>query len=114
VNITPIKGLVNANVETQKKELQKLIKEAEAKLKKITELSANERGRFKIRLQSESVSNVLEEARKLSANRKEARKVRDQQTKDVATKLQGLSSLERNNRKKFMNRLALQMVPKRY
>src|SRR5210317_410268 len=106
VNITPIKGLVNANVETQKKELQKLIKEAEAKLKKITELSANERGRFKIRLQSESVSNVLEEARKLSANRKEARKVRDQQTKDVATKLQGLSSLERNNRKKFMNRLA--------
>src|SRR6056300_1521294 len=105
VNITPIKGLVNANVETQKKELQKLIKEAEAKLKKITELSANERGRFKIRLQSESVSNVLEEARKLSANRKEARKVRDQQTKDVATKLQGLSSLERNNRKKFMNRL---------
>src|SRR5210317_1315083 len=106
VNVTPIKGLVNANVETQKKELQKLIKEAEAKLKKITELSANERGRFKIRLQSESVSNVLEEARKLSANRKEARKVRDQQTKDVATKLQGLSSLERNNRKKFMNRLA--------
>src|SRR6056300_440138 len=105
VNVTPIKGLVNANVETQKKELQKLIKEAEAKLKKITELSANERGRFKIRLQSESVSNVLEEARKLSANRKEARKVRDQQTKDVATKLQGLSSLERNNRKKFMNRL---------
>src|SRR5210317_1574287 len=106
VNITPIKGLVNANVETQKKELQKLIKEAEAKLKKITELSANERGRFKIRLQSESVSNVLEEARKLSANRKEARKVRDQQTKDVATKLQGLSSLVRNNRKKLMNRLA--------
>src|SRR6056300_667629 len=105
VNVTPIKGLVNANVETQKKELQKLIKEAEAKLKKITELSANERGRFKIRLQSESVSNVLEEARKLSANRKEARKVRDQQTKDVATKLRGLSSLERNNRKKFMNRL---------
>src|SRR5210317_2454916 len=106
VNITPIKGLVNANVETQKKELQKLIREAEAKLKKITDLSANERDRFKIRLQSESVSNVLEEARKLSANRKEARKVRDQQTKDVATKLQGLSSLERNNRKKLMNRLA--------
>jgi hypothetical protein len=106
VNITPIKGLVNANVETQKKELQKLIKNAEAKLKKITELSADERGRFKIRLQSESVSNVLEEAQKLSVNRKEAKKARNQEKKNVATKLQGLTSLERNNRKKLMNRLA--------
>jgi hypothetical protein len=106
VNITPIKGLVNANVETQKKELQKLIKNAEAKLKKITELSADERGRFKMRLQSEPVSNVLEEAQKLSVNRKEAKRARNQEKKNVATKLQGLTSLERNNRKKLMNRLA--------
>ncbi|AMA76495.1 putative viral A-type inclusion protein [Ostreococcus tauri virus OtV5] len=106
VNATPIKGLVNANAAAQKKEMEKLIKNAEAKLKTISNITANERGRFKIRLQKESVSNVLQEAEKLGSNRRNAKKARDQEMKNVASKLQGLTSLQRENRKKFMNRLA--------
>jgi len=106
MNATPIKGLVNANAATQKKEMEKLIRNAEAKLKTISNITANERGRFKIRLQKESVSNVLQEAEKLGSNRRNAKKARDQEKKNVASKLQGLTSLQRENRKKFMNRLA--------
>jgi hypothetical protein len=106
VNATPIKGLVNANAVAQKKEMEKLIRNAEAKLKTISNITANERGRFKIRLQKESVSNVLQEAEKLGSNRRNAKKARDQEIKNVASKLQGLTSLQRENRKKFMNRLA--------
>jgi uncharacterized protein (UPF0261 family) len=106
VNATPIKGLVNANAAAQKKEMEKLIRNAEAKLKTISNITANERGRFKIRLQKESVSNVLQEAEKLGSNRRNAKKARDQEIKNVASKLQGLTSLQRENRKKFMNRLA--------
>ncbi|ALI95234.1 hypothetical protein AP053_gp123 [Ostreococcus mediterraneus virus 1] len=105
MNATPIKGLVNANAAAQKKEMEKLIKNAEAKLKKISNITANERGRFKIRLQKESVSNVLQEAEKLGSNRRNAKKAREQEMKNVASKLQGLTSLQRENRKKFMNRL---------
>src|SRR5210317_2099138 len=106
VNITPIKGLVNANVETQKKELQKLIKNAEAKLKKLSNVTADEKAKFKNRFKMESINDVLKEAEKLNTNRKGVRKARNQEKKNVATKLQGLTSLERNNRKKLMNRLA--------
>jgi hypothetical protein len=106
MNATPIKGLVNANAATQKKEMEKLIRNAEAKLKTISNITANERGRFKIRLQKESVSNVLQEAEKLGSNRRNVKKARDQEKKNVASKLQGLTSLQRENRKKFMNRLA--------
>jgi len=106
VNATPIKGLVNANVAAQKKEIEKLIMNTEAKLKKLSNVTADERAKFKDRLKIEPVFNVLEEAEKLNANRKEARKVKNQMTKNVASKLQGLTSLERENRKRFMNRLA--------
>jgi hypothetical protein len=54
----------------------------------------------------ESINDVLKEAEKLNTNRKGVRKARNQEKKNVATKLQGLTSLERNNRKKLMNRLA--------
>jgi hypothetical protein len=106
VNITPIKGLVNANVETQKRELQKLIREAEAKLKKLSNVTADEKAKFKNRFKMESIDDVLKEAEKLNANRKGVRKARNQEKKNVAAKLQALTSLERNNRKKLMNRLA--------
>jgi hypothetical protein len=97
---------VNANVETQKKELQKLIKEAEAKLKKLSNVTADEKAKFKNRFKMESIDDVLKEAEKLNANRKGVRKARNQEKKNVAAKLQALTSLERNNRKKLMNRLA--------
>ena len=65
VNITPIKSLVNANVNAEKIVVQKLIKSAEAKLKKLSNITPDERGKFKIRLSSEPVSKILEEAEKL-------------------------------------------------
>jgi hypothetical protein len=105
VNITPIKGLVNANVATQKVEIQKLIKSAEAKLKKLSNITPDERGKFKIRLGSEPVSKILEEAEKLDASRKGARQAKDKMIKNTAESLQTLTDLTRNNRKMFMNRL---------
>jgi hypothetical protein len=106
MNATPIKGLVNANAAAQKKEMEKLIRNAEAKLKTISNITANERGRFKIRLQKESVSNVLKDAEKLGSNRKAARAAKDKMTKNTAESLRTLTDLTRENRKKFMNRLA--------
>jgi hypothetical protein len=62
---------------------------------------------------AESAKKIAEEKRRLEEvaqkrrNIEEARikGVRNQRIKNVATKLQGLTSLERENRKKFMNRL---------
>jgi len=105
VNVTPIKGLVNANTAAQKVELEKLIRNAEAKLKLISDITANERGSFKIRLRKEPISDVLGEAEKLSSNRKGARAAKNKQTKNVAESLRVLTTLTRENRKRFMNRL---------
>jgi hypothetical protein len=98
VNITPIKGLVNANVEAQKVA-------AETKLKRLTNLTTDERANFKNRLQIEPVEGVLKEAEKLNSNRKTARKNKNKTTKNVAKALQGLTTLTRENRKSFMNKL---------
>jgi hypothetical protein len=105
VNVTPIKGLVNANIQAEKVALQKSIKNAEAKLKKLSNVTTDEKGQFKIRLQKESVGDVLKEAEKLDANRKQSRKNKNKMTKNVAESLRTLSTLTRNNRKKFMGRL---------
>ena len=105
VNITPIKSLVNANVNAEKIVVQKLIKSAEAKLKKLSNITPDERGKFKIRLGSEPVSKILEEAEKLDASRKGARQAKDKMIKNTAESLQTLTDLTRNNRKMFMNRL---------
>jgi len=98
VNITPIKGLVNANAKAQKAA-------AETKLKRLTNLTTDERANFKNRLQIEPVEGVLKEAEKLNSNRKTARKNKNKTTKNVANALQGLTTLTRENRKSFMNKL---------
>jgi hypothetical protein len=105
VNVTPIKGLVNANTVAQKVALEKSIRNAEAKLKRVSDITANERGSFKIRLQKEPISDVLGEAEKLSSNRKSARAAKNKMTKNVAESLRVLTTLTRENRKRFMNRL---------
>ena len=105
VNATPIKGLVNVNVATQKVEIQKLIKNFEAKLKKLSNITSDERAVFKNRLKTESVSDVFKKAEKLNASRKAARQAKDKMIKNTAKSLQTLTDLTRNNRKMFMNRL---------
>ncbi|AGH31210.1 hypothetical protein OLNG_00137 [Ostreococcus lucimarinus virus OlV5] len=105
VNVSPIKGLVNANIAAQKVEVEKLIKNTEAKLKKLSNVTADERAKFKNRLKMESVGDVLKEAEKLNANRKGARKAKNKMTKNVAESLRTLTDLTRNNRKMFMGRL---------
>jgi hypothetical protein len=105
VNVTPIKGLVNANTTAQKVEIEKLIKNVEAKLKRLSNVTADERAVFKNRLKTESVSNVLKDAEKLNANRKSARAAKNKMTKNVAESLRVLTTLTRENRKRFMNRL---------
>ena len=105
VNATPIKGLVNANVATQKVEIQKLIKNVEAKLKKLSNITPDERAVFKNRLKTESVSDVFKKAEKLNASRKAVRQAKDKMIKNTAKSLQTLTDLTRNNRKMFMNRL---------
>ena len=105
VNATPIKGLVNVNVATQKVEIQKLIKKFEAKLKKLSNITPDERAVFKNRLKTESVSDVFKKAEKLNASRKAVRQAKDKMIKNTAKSLQTLTDLTRNNRKMFMNRL---------
>jgi hypothetical protein len=105
MNATPIKGLVNANTAAQKVALEKLIRNAEAKLKRVSDITANERGSFKIRLQREPIGDVLKEAEKLGSNRRIAKKAKNKMIKNTAQSLQSLTNLTRNNRKIFMNRL---------
>ena len=105
VNTTPIKSLVNANVTAEKITIEKSIKNAEYKLKRFTNITTDERGKFKIRLGSEPVSNILKEAEKLNSDRKGARAAKNKVTKNVAESLRVLTTLSRNNRKVFMNRL---------
>jgi hypothetical protein len=50
---------------------------------------------------------IAEEAQKRkNAEALRIKKLKEQEMKNVAAKLQGLTSLERENRKKFMNRLS--------
>jgi hypothetical protein len=105
VNINPIKALVNADIVSEKIAIQKLIENVEAKLKTLTNVTADERARFKNRLRSESARDVLKEAEKLNSNRKSAKAAKNKVTKNVAESLRVLTTLTRNNRKAFMNRL---------
>jgi len=105
VNATPIKGLVNANVAAEKTAIEKLIRNVEIKLKTFTNITSDERFMFKNRLKTEPYKKVLEEAQKLNSNRKGARAAKNKQTKNVAESLRVLTTLTRENRKRFMNRL---------
>jgi hypothetical protein len=93
VNINPIKALVNADIVSEKNAIQKLIKTIEAKFKTLTNVTADERARFKNRLRSESARDVLEEAKKLNSNRKGAKAAKNATTKNVAESLRVLTTL---------------------
>jgi hypothetical protein len=105
MNITPIKALVNANVKAETNTVQKAIAATAAEIKKLTSITKNEKLQFEARLKTEPRQTVLNEAKKLDANRKEAKKAKDKQTKNLAESLQTLTTLTRNNRKMFMGRL---------
>jgi hypothetical protein len=105
MNITPIRALVNANVKAETNAVQKAIAMTVAEIKKLTSITKNEKLQFEARLKTEPRQTVLNEAKKLDANRKEAKKAKDKQTKNLAESLQTLTTLTRNNRKMFMGRL---------
>jgi hypothetical protein len=81
------------------------LKNVEAKLKKLSNITPDERAVFKNRLKTESVSDVFKKAEKLNASRKAVRQAKDKMIKNTAKSLQTLTDLTRNNRKMFMNRL---------
>src|SRR5210317_1339743 len=105
MNITPIRALVNANVKAETNAVQKAIAATATEIKKLTSITKNEKLQFEARLKTEPRQTVLNEAKKLDANRKEAKKAKDKQTKNLAESLQTLTTLTRNNRKMFMGRL---------
>src|SRR5210317_1042270 len=109
---------LNAN-RKEKKAKEQQLKNVSNKLQTLTNLTNEDRKKFLNRLNENGANKVMANANKLNANRKnaraeeeakkkaeeEAKKARNQEKKNVAAKLQALNSLERNNRKKFMNRL---------
>jgi hypothetical protein len=105
MNITPIRALVNANVKAETNAVQMAIAMTAVEIKKLTSITKNEKLQFEARLKTEPRQTVLNEAKKLDANRKEAKKAKDKQTKNLAESLQTLTTLTRNNRKMFMGRL---------
>jgi hypothetical protein len=105
MNITPIRALVNANVKAETNAVQKAIAMTATEIKKLTSITKNEKLQFEARLKTEPRQTVLNEAKKLNMNRKEAKKAKDKQTKNLAESLQTLTTLTRNNRKMFMGRL---------
>jgi hypothetical protein len=89
-------------------EERKVTKEVASKLQGLTSLNRTNRKRFMNRLATNGAQKVVSNATALNQQRKSKRKAEEELkvTKEVASKLQGLTSLERENRKKFMNRLA--------
>jgi hypothetical protein len=121
----------NAEALRIKKLKEQEMKNVAAKLQGLTSLERENRKKFMNRLSTNGARKVVSNAQALNRERKkkeemekkmiedkkraeeeakkkaeEERKAKNAQTKKVATTLQGLTSLERENRKKFMNRLA--------
>ena len=86
-------------------EERKVTKEVASKLQGLTSLERANRKKFMNRLATNGAQKVVSNATALNQQRKSKRKA-EEELKVVASKLQGLTSLERENRKKFMNRLA--------
>jgi hypothetical protein len=103
VNITPIKRLVNVNKERERLVGEQLKAQVTKKLKTLKAITANNRAKFLNNLKTKPPNEVLAAAEKLDSER---RGVRDKGIKNVAGELSKLTNLERNNRKKLMNRLA--------
>jgi hypothetical protein len=102
VNIAPIKRMVNVNKERERITGERIKAQVTKKLQTLKTITANNRAKFLNNLKTKPPNEVLEAAEKLD---KERRATRDKGIKNVAGELSKLTNLERNNRKKLMNRL---------
>ena len=102
------KRLAQEEANKERKAKNQMTKEVASKLQSLTSLNRTNRKRFMNRLATNGAQKVVSNATALNQQRKSKRKAEEELkvTKEVASKLQGLTSLERENRKKFMNRLA--------
>jgi hypothetical protein len=102
VNIAPIKRMVNVNKERERITGERIKAQVTKKLQTLKTITANNRAKFLNNLKTKPPNEVLEAAEKID---KERRATRDKGIKNVAGELSKLTNLERNNRKKLMNRL---------
>jgi hypothetical protein len=102
VNIAPIKKMVNVNKERERITGERIKAQVTEKLQTLKTITVNNRAKFLNNLKTKPPNEVLEAAEKLD---KERRATRDKGIKNVAGELSKLTNLERNNRKKLMNRL---------
>ena len=102
VNIAPIKKMVNVNKERERITGERIKAQVTKKLQTLKTITVNNRAKFLNNLKTKPPNEVLEAAEKLD---KERRAIRDKGIKNVAGELSKLTNLERNNRKKLMNRL---------
>ena len=102
INTAPIKKMVNVNKERERLIGERFKAQVIKKLQSLKTITANDRVKFLNNLKTKPPNEVVAEAEKLD---KERRATRDKGIKDVANQLSKLTSLERNNRKKLMNRL---------
>jgi hypothetical protein len=79
--------------------------ETTRKLKSLKDITVDERVKFINSLKNKTPKDVLAAAEKLDTERKEGKKTRDKGIKNVANELSKLTTIERDNRKKLMNRL---------
>tara|TARA_R110000796_G_scaffold2352_5_gene9294 strand:+ start:1 stop:6780 length:6780 start_codon:yes stop_codon:yes gene_type:complete len=105
VNTRPIKGLVNVEKERERIVGERIQMETARKLKSLKDITVDERVKFINSLKNKSPKDVLAAAEKLDTERKEGKKTRDKGIKNVANELSKLTTIERDNRKKLMNRL---------
>jgi hypothetical protein len=103
INIAPIKRMVNVNKERERITGERIKAQVTKKLQTLKAITANNRAKFLNNLKTKPPNEVLAAAEKLDSER---RGVRDKGIKNVAGELSKLTNLERNNRKKLMNRLA--------
>jgi len=103
INTRPIKRLVNANKEAERIIGERLKAQVTKKLQTLKAITANNRAKFLNNLKTKPPNEVLAAAEKLDNER---RSVRNKGIKSVADELSKLTNLERDNRKKLMNRLS--------
>ncbi|MFZ9258642.1 MAG: hypothetical protein ACO233_05105, partial [Candidatus Fonsibacter ubiquis] len=94
-------------LEEEKKAKEQNMKNVAAELQQLTNLTKNNRTKYIEQLKTTNKATVLSQAKAENARRKtEAQKAKEQEMKNVAAKLQEYPTLLKNNRTKFMNRLA--------
>ena len=105
VNTRPIKRIVNVEKESERLVGERIKMETTRKLKSLKDITVDERVKFINSLKNKVPKDVLAAAEKLDMERKEGKKTRDKGIKNVANELSKLTTIERDNRKKLMNRL---------